>query len=248
MNEQNNATEITKIYLVTNCYGDFNKVYIGKTKNEISRKREHIFKYGEQALFDIIDEIKSWNKNDWKPLECKWIQHYKDLGYEVLNKNKGGSGSPCGIKRTKEFCNNLKIIHKGKLKSKEHKDKISKSLKNKPKPVGFGQKPKDFGEKVSKSNKGISKPKPSNFGDVISKLKKGKKQPLSFGISKSLFLKGNNYRSKPILQYDLEGNFIKEWKSVYEARREINNNIGGGIGECCREKQKTAYGYKWKYK
>ena len=31
MNEQNNATEITKIYLVTNCYGDPNKVYIGKT-------------------------------------------------------------------------------------------------------------------------------------------------------------------------------------------------------------------------
>mgnify|MGYP003555118658 CR=1 FL=1 len=58
MNEQNNATEITKIYLVTNCYGDPNKVYIGKTKNEISRKREHIFKYGEQALFDIIDGIK----------------------------------------------------------------------------------------------------------------------------------------------------------------------------------------------
>jgi hypothetical protein len=31
---------ITKIYLVENCYGDPNKVYIGKTIN--SRKKVHI--------------------------------------------------------------------------------------------------------------------------------------------------------------------------------------------------------------
>ena len=34
-----NMINITYIYLVENCYGDPNKVYIGKTKN--SRKTQH---------------------------------------------------------------------------------------------------------------------------------------------------------------------------------------------------------------
>ena len=45
-------------------------------------------------------------------------------------------------------------------------------------------------------------------------------------------------------QYDLDGNFIKEWHSTREARRELHIF---GIDKCCRGVQRTAGGYKWKY-
>ena len=53
---------------------------------------------------------------------------------------------------------------------------------------------------------------------------------------------------KSVLQYDLQGNFIKEWSSMSEALKFTNNGKGDGISGCCLGKQKTAYGFKWKYK
>lgn len=50
--------------------------------------------------------------------------------------------------------------------------------------------------------------------------------------------------SKPIIQYDLQDNFIKEWSSIAEAKR----NIKGDITAALLKKQKTAGGFKWKYK
>lgn len=50
--------------------------------------------------------------------------------------------------------------------------------------------------------------------------------------------------SKPVLQFDLEGNFIKEYPSVSEACR----NNSGDIVACVMLKQKQAGGYQWFYK
>lgn len=52
--------------------------------------------------------------------------------------------------------------------------------------------------------------------------------------------------SKPINQYDLQGNFIKSWNSGTEIKR-ILGYSNGDICNCCRGKQKTAYGFKWQY-
>ena len=52
---------------------------------------------------------------------------------------------------------------------------------------------------------------------------------------------------KTVLQYDLNMNFIKEYKSLAEAARNINGNHGN-ISMCCQGKRKTAYKFIWKYK
>ena len=55
--------------------------------------------------------------------------------------------------------------------------------------------------------------------------------------------------SKKVLQYDLQGNLIKEWNSIREAH--YNTNVYRmGISRCCNNKPSyiTAGGYKWKYK
>lgn len=51
----------------------------------------------------------------------------------------------------------------------------------------------------------------------------------------------------PILQYDLNGNFIKEWDSIKSVEEEKGFR-NSHISECCSGKQKTSYGYVWKYK
>lgn len=54
-------------------------------------------------------------------------------------------------------------------------------------------------------------------------------------------------KNRPIIQYDLDMNFIKEWKSGNEI--EENLNIKKQIvQQCCRGNNKTAYGYIWQYK
>ena len=54
-------------------------------------------------------------------------------------------------------------------------------------------------------------------------------------------------KKKTVLQFTLEGKFIKEWPSAIDAERE-----GGFSSECiynvCKGKQKTHYNFIWRYK
>jgi len=96
------------------------------------------------------------------------------------------------------------------------------------------------GKKISKSNKGKSK---SHKGKPFTEEHKQKiKQTREF-----LKTRENTWQNTPVIQYDLKGNFIKKWSSQIEATKYLNKT-GDGIGACCREKQKSAYGYVWKFK
>ena len=53
--------------------------------------------------------------------------------------------------------------------------------------------------------------------------------------------KGNN---KPVLQFTLDGEFVREWECAADVRREVNKHIN----HCLKGKNKTAFGYIWKYK
>lgn len=60
------------------------------------------------------------------------------------------------------------------------------------------------------------------------------------------------FKTRAVLQYDLNDNFIAEYPSIKEACAAINKNkiytSVSHISSCCRGRQKTAYGFKWKYK
>lgn len=53
-------------------------------------------------------------------------------------------------------------------------------------------------------------------------------------------------QSKTVLQYDLEGNFIREWASTRECGRNGFNH--GNVVSCCRGKLKKYKDFIWKYK
>ena len=57
----------------------------------------------------------------------------------------------------------------------------------------------------------------------------------------------NGKCSKKVLQYNLEGIFIKEYPSIIEVERQLGF-LNSNIVQCCKGKYKQMYGYIWKYK
>lgn len=53
-------------------------------------------------------------------------------------------------------------------------------------------------------------------------------------------------KARIVNQYDLDGNFVKQWASMMDIRREKGFFVSA-ISSCCRKKVKTAYGYIWRY-
>lgn len=53
-------------------------------------------------------------------------------------------------------------------------------------------------------------------------------------------------KSKKVYQYDLNGNFIKEYDSVTEAAK-YTGGYKSNISACCLGKVKSACGFTWKY-
>lgn len=57
----------------------------------------------------------------------------------------------------------------------------------------------------------------------------------------------NKKGSKPVLQYTMDGTFVKEYPSAKEAGRIIQGSQGH-ISECCRGEKPHYRNYKWYYK
>jgi hypothetical protein len=131
----------------------------------------------------------------------------------------------------------------GKVHSEETKLKIGEANRR-PKPEGFGKKSDDFKMKISKSweNRTVT------WGDKISKgnkgLSRGKgiKKPNSGGKG---IKKPNSGGKRAIEQYDLNGNFVKEYESCAIASKITNIK---GIANALTLRVKSAGGYVWKYK
>lgn len=76
------------------------------------------------------------------------------------------------------------------------------------------------------------------------------KEAYRLGLKKSAItgrLGYDNWNSKPICQYDLKGNFIKEWACSLEVKRQLGINASN-ITSCCRGERNKAGGYIWKYR
>lgn len=88
-------------------------------------------------------------------------------------------------------------------------------------------------EKWSKERKGKS----TNWDPNHIKADKGRPKPNGFG----------DKLSKPICQYDLDGNFIKEWKSQKEVKQKLGINPAN-IWSNLKGLTKKAGGFIWKFK
>lgn len=116
----------------------------------------------------------------------------------------------------------------GYKQSQEHKDKISKSLKGR-------RRPDDVKIQISKSHK----------GKILSLETKEKLRQVN--LNKKSTKNSRIKKGKVVLQFDLNGNFIKEWYSIGLITQELGFNKAN-ISSCCKGRLKTAYKYKWSFK
>jgi hypothetical protein len=159
---------------------------------------------------------------DWKYWETYWIEQFKQWGFVLENKNNGGGG-PSSY--TEEQKKKMRGPRPGTG------EKISKTLKERNHSQYYT---KEIKEKISQNNKGKLKP----FSDI---------HKIAMGVAK-------RKHAKTVIQYDLNGNIIKEWESKGQAalwiKEQTNktSNLTSQIKDCILGRQKTAFGYKWKYK
>lgn len=74
----------------------------------------------------------------------------------------------------------------------------------------------------------------------------------SDNVRHSIDVLGNNpakWKSKAVLQKDLNGNIIKEWESAWEVQRQLGINQVN-ISRCCRRQKKSGIfgGFIWDFK
>jgi len=109
-----------------------------------------------------------------------------------------------------------------------------------------------FGLRMSKINKGT--PLSENHRLSISNALKGRKASqkcIEFASkpkTKSQIEKRVEKMKKPILQYDKNKNFIKEWESQIDACRTLNLPSSGTLNKALKQKIKSYKGFIWRYK
>ena len=224
-------------------YGYFfpgNVCYIGLTYNINERHKQHVsgkrfssvLEYSNRENAEIPYPIQLTDYLDIKESKIKereFIKKYKDLGYTLLNRVDGGSTGGNLEKYTIDDCiNEAKDCLTRKEFELKNKYLYMKVKKHKWDDVVFAHMDEDVSKKIR--------------SEKIKLAKTGSKMNI-----KNI----DDYRRKHshfcVEKYSLTGEKIGEYKSAYEAAREVSGSPTA-IYSCCNGKTKTAFGYVWKYK
>ena len=159
------------------------------------------------------------------------------FGYLRINLQQNGKGRKFYVHRliASAFLknnNNLPYInHKDENKENNHVSNLEWVTQKEN--INYGTRNKRASEKMKgENNPMFGKHHTEETKQKISEAKKGK--PL-YNIH------------VPILQYTLDGEFIREWESATTASKELGINQGN-ICSCCKNKLKSCSSYIWKYK
>ena len=224
-----------------------NRVYIGQAVNIENRKRIYRFyksykhnmgvkiynslnKYGfESHVFEIIDECTLEQLDNREEFhKTKFVDQFgwKLTLFYQLRDGKGGHKSEETKKKISEAKKGTKGYPKGVSRPLEFGENIKNNIERK--------------EKIGKSNKGKERSE-----EFKQKLRKPKTKEHRLNISNNS--KGITRNNKPILQYDLQGNFIAEYSNQNEASKIIGVNQSC-ISDVLRGRQKQTKGYVFKFK
>ena len=245
------------IYLITDTTN--NMKYVGQHHYHIEGQLDpnyhgsgHIIRQIYKKRPETLKEeyIKTcYSEEEMNSDEQYYIKLFKTLYPNGYNLTEGGDG---GI-----LCEETRIkiskSHKGKTLSEEHRIKIGNANKGKPSPNKGKTLSEEHRIKIGNANKG--KPAPNKgiptsdeTKKKISNANKGKPAP-NKGIPMSDEQKKkmrNDKRSKKVLQFTLDGEFVREWPSTAECGRNGYNE--GHVAACCRGEEKSHKGYIFQFK
>lgn len=231
------------VYCTTNLING--KKYIGKDSNNnpkylgSGRMLMEDFKiYGRK---NFKKEIIEYCKNDEELIikEIYWIRYYKavesDDYYNLIYASGGG-------------------FNYDKLTEEKH-NFIRKQMSDAANRRSFPRSVRDEASRKRSSEALIGQPKPEGFGQKISQTKQANPyifppeicDKISKGKTGSKYL---NRKCKKIIQYNLDGSFVKEWdglRYILKEHPEYNENtLGGNLSH--QKKVPSAYRFIWEYK
>lgn len=238
------------VYTITNL--KTKKIYLGCTDNFKSRFQNHKSqlkrnvhgnkhlqkawnKYGEshfkfEILVNCTVDLLASEESYWaNMLDC----HNPKFGYNIKSTTPD----------TKRLTTSDKIRISNKLKEMNIRPILMLNLK--------GEILKEF-SLVSDAAAYLGNIQPSVIHRVLCGKRKRYKNYLFVykdNFNSSINLPYKDKKAKKVLQYDIQGNFIKEFESTMSVQRELgisNSSISG----CCigRKSCNTAGGFIWKYK
>jgi group I intron endonuclease len=234
--------KLGKVYMIVSPSG---KIYIGSTTMDLKKRWYSYYKlncYTQRRLYYSLKKygpkkhifVKLWEGSITEMLKMEAFFGEK---YNVLDVK---AGLNCKLPKISDTYNCIsddtrKRIGLSKTGIKQSDEtKLKKSIANKGQIISIEQR-----LKISQANTG--RVMTLEQRQKLSKSKKGK--TLSLKHRENIGISGR----KPIIQYDLNMNFIKEWKSSLEASLELNINIEC-IRLCCQTRRKMYKNFIWKYK
>ena len=199
--------------------------YVGSTKNSYIRKRNHFNLLRKEKHHSIVLQ-RAFDKHGEDKFKFIVLEEVDDNTNLIEREQWWLDNANCSYNISKTA-----IANKGRVISEETREKLRKAhlgVKHpewRRKQKSEYQKGRGIGRKYSEeSKKKMSETHKKLYAD-------GYKHPMM----------------KKILQYDFNGNFIKEWDSTNNAADALNIQRTG-ITSCLKKRNKSAGGFIWKYK
>lgn len=228
------------IYKITNKING--KSYIGKTNNLIRRWNEHksgkggtailskaFIKYGiNNFLFEKLIRIQS-KKID--KLNCilsaleKYYIRKLNTFHDGYNATIGGDGTS-NYHHSDITKKKISLANRGKKLTEKQRLNCGNAFKGKHHTI----------EACNKIRQACLN-RPKSVYEIVGCKLRGRKR------DRGMIMKAALKRRKPIIQYDINGNYLNEYSSALLTGFSESNIIA-----CCRGKIGSAYGYIWRYK
>jgi len=218
-----------RIYKTTNKING--KIYIGQDKNDRKNYfgsgyiiKNAIKKYGKSNFTKDILEVCN-NEKELNDREYFWIKFFDSKNPKIGYNIKDGGG----------YVGNKLDIHANRINILKKISENHADVSGDKNPM-YGKKHSDESKKnMSINTKNTFKNNPNlikNHSITMKEKSKGRNN--------------SNYNPTEVLQYDLEMNFIKEWKDLFSIKEEgFNSKL---ISQCCRGRYKNSHGFIWKFK
>lgn len=219
---------IGRVYMIISPAG---KVYIGSTKQYFKTRWRSYYNLSCKWQRKLLNSLKFYGPENhifipmWEGDASEMLKQEAILGriYKVLDKNQGLN---CKLPKESEIYSSMCKETKDKISQahigKKHTEETKQKLSIQRKLLGMSE--------AHKKILAISRIGKMNHSEET-KLKMSNSQP----------------NKRIVLQYDLEGNFIKEWSSIINASKALNISSAAIVrylkGQILEPKK-----FKWKYK